>query len=84
MMKIFETYFDAFYAYFSKQKQTNFKNIRAFENLGFVIVSTRENIRLIAKASSWSINIFHIKHSNHQGCRPLLSIKKDFNVGSIL
>ena len=31
-------------------KQSNFKNIRAFENLGFVIMSTRENIRLIARA----------------------------------
>ena len=31
-------------------KQSNFKNIRQFENLDFVIMSTRENIRLIARA----------------------------------
>ena len=32
-------------------KQTNFEIIRAFENLAFLIMSTRENIRLIARAS---------------------------------
>ena len=31
-------------------KQPNFKNIRAIENLVFVIMSTMENIRLIARA----------------------------------
>ena len=32
-------------------KQTNFKSLGLFENLAFVIMSTRENIRLIARAS---------------------------------
>ena len=32
-------------------KQTNFKIIRLFENLAFVIMSSRENLRLIARAS---------------------------------
>ena len=31
-------------------KQANFKNIRTISNLGCVIMSTRENIRLIARA----------------------------------
>ena len=31
-------------------KQSNFKISGQFENLGFVIMSTRENIRLIARA----------------------------------
>ena len=30
-------------------EQTNFKDIGQFENVGFVIMSTRENIRLIAR-----------------------------------
>ena len=32
-------------------KQTNLKFLGLFENLAFVIMSTRENIRLIARAS---------------------------------
>ena len=31
-------------------KQSNLKTLGQFENLGFVIMSTRENIRLIARA----------------------------------
>ena len=39
MIDCFETYFDAFCAYFATETV-----------LGFVIMSTRENIRLIARA----------------------------------
>ena len=51
-MNRFETHFDANYTYYILPKQTNFKITRLFENLAFVIMSTRENIRLIARASS--------------------------------
>ena len=49
MMDRFETYFDAFYAYFYHRNSPILKILGQFENLGFVIVSTRENIRLIAR-----------------------------------
>ena len=49
MMDRLETYFDAFYAYFTTEIVKFFKKIGQFENLGFVIMSTRENIRLIAR-----------------------------------
>ena len=48
-MNRFETYFDAFYAYFTT-KTVFLKTLVQFENLGFVIMSTRENVRLIARA----------------------------------
>ena len=50
-MNRFESYFDAFYAYFT----TETDQLGQFENLGFVIMSTRENIRPIARAplSPW-------------------------------
>ena len=51
MMNRFETYFDVFYAYFTT-KTGQFKTLGQFENLGFVIMSTRENISLIARAPS--------------------------------
>ena len=50
MMNRFETYFVAYYAYFTAE-YTNFKNIRAIWKFVFVIMSTRENIRLIARGS---------------------------------
>ena len=50
MMDRFETYFDAFYAYFTTETVQFLKILGQFENLGFVIMSTRENIRLIARA----------------------------------
>ena len=50
MMDSFETYFDAFYAYFTTEIVQFKKILGQFENLGFVIMSTRENIRLIARA----------------------------------
>ena len=37
-------------------KETNFKSLGLFENLAFVIMSTRENIRLIARASLSTAN----------------------------
>ena len=46
MINRFETYFDANYTYF-----TTLKSLGLFENLAFVIMSTRENIRLIARGS---------------------------------
>ena len=49
MMNRLETYFDAFYAYFTTETLI-LKTLGQFENLGFVIMSTRENIRLIARA----------------------------------
>ena len=42
MMNRFETYFDAFYVNFTK-------TLGQFQNFGFVIMSTRENIRHIAR-----------------------------------
>ena len=50
MMNRFETYFDAFHAYFTTETVQFKKTLGQVENLGFVIMSTRENIRLIAKA----------------------------------
>ena len=47
MMNRLETYFDAFYAYFTTET-VQFQ--KQFENLGFEIMSTRENIRLTARA----------------------------------
>ena len=47
-MDHFETYFDALYAYFTTETVQFKKILEQFENLGFVIMSTRENIRLIA------------------------------------
>ena len=46
MVNRFETYFVAYYAYFTA-KLHQFQ----FENLVFVIMSTRENVRLIARCS---------------------------------
>ena len=50
MMDRFETYFDAFYAYFTTETVQFEKILGQFEDLGFVIMSTRENIRLIPRA----------------------------------
>ena len=50
MMNRFETHFDAFYAYFTTEADPILKTLGQFENLGFVIMSTRENIRLIDRA----------------------------------
>ena len=56
MMNRFETYFDA-NIHIILRKQTNFKSLGIFENLAFVIMSTRENIRLIARASYLCLDI---------------------------
>ena len=51
MMNRFETYFDAFYVNFTTgTDKFKKKTLGQFENQGFVIMSTRENIRLIARA----------------------------------
>ena len=53
MVNHFETYFVAYYAYFTAELHHFFfkKKIGQFENFVFVIMSTRENIRLIARSS---------------------------------
>ena len=51
MMNRFETYFDANYTYYTTQSRRILKSIGLFENVAFVIMSTRENIRLIARAT---------------------------------
>ena len=52
MMSCFETYFDTEYEYFS-EKQPRLKNkeitLGEFENLMFVIMPIRNNVRLIAR-----------------------------------
>ena len=50
MINYFETYFDAYFVYFAA-KSLILKTRVQFENLVFVIMSTRENTRLIARAS---------------------------------
>ena len=58
MMNRFETYFDAYYIYYTTQTDEFLIALGLFENLAFVIMSTRENIRLIARAYlkfKWSI-----------------------------
>ena len=51
MMNRFETYYDANYTYYTTQNRQILKSLGLFENLALVIMSTRENIRLIARAS---------------------------------
>ena len=48
MMNRFETFLDAA-MHILLLKQPLFKTLRQFENLVFVILSTRKNIRLIAR-----------------------------------
>ena len=50
-MNRFETYFVAYCAYFPAELQPILKTLGQFENLVFVIMSTGENIRLIARTS---------------------------------
>ena len=50
----FETYFVAYYAHFTSEPH-HFKTIGQFENLVFVIMSTRENICLIARTFSVTV-----------------------------
>ena len=51
MVNRFETYFAAYYVYFTAILHQVQKTLGQFENLVFVIMSTRENIRLIARCS---------------------------------
>ena len=51
MVNPFETYFVAYYAYFTAELHQILKTLGQFENLVFVILLTRENIRLIARSS---------------------------------
>ena len=51
MMNHFETYFDAYYiCTFNYGNRPLLKTLGQFENFGFVIMSSRENTRLIARA----------------------------------
>ena len=52
MMNRFETFFDAYYAYFNAEPRQFLKALGQLENLVFVIMSTRENTRLIARTPS--------------------------------
>ena len=52
MMNRFETYLYASYTYYTTKTDEFLKSLGLFENLAFVNMSTRENIRLIARASS--------------------------------
>ena len=58
MLNCFETYIDAYFVYFVSNR-TNFKNKMQFENLVFVIMSTREKKHLIARASL-KLSLFQI------------------------
>ena len=51
MVNRFETYFVAYYAYFTAKLHKHLKHKGDFENLVFVIMSTRDYIRLIARTS---------------------------------
>ena len=57
-MDRFEIYFDAFYAFYYRISPI-LKILGQFENLGFVIMPTRENIRLIARAP---LNVSTLSH----------------------
>ena len=76
MVNRLETYFVAYYAYLLLNC-TNFKTLGQFENLVFVIMSTRENIRLIAR-TSWEFartaGIIHIYCSQTVGDIRILKI----------
>ena len=56
MINRFEMYFDANYIYYTTKIDGILKSFGLFENLAFVIMSTRENIRLIARASFYLHN----------------------------
>ena len=51
MVNRFETYFVAYYAYFTAKLHQFKKTLGQFEKLVFVIIPTRENIRVIARRS---------------------------------
>ena len=52
-----ETYFVAYYAYFTAKLHQFKKTLGQFEKLVFVIMQTRENIRLIARSSFQYIHV---------------------------
>ena len=73
MINCFETYFDAYFAYFAAEPHQ-------FENFVFVIMSTRDNTRLIARASLpiliHSCELFHLFLVK-------LKFKARFKIGSV-
>ena len=48
MLKCFETYFDAYFAYFACRTAPILKTREQFENLVFVIMSTRKNLHALS------------------------------------
>ena len=56
MINCFETYFDSYFAYFAAEPHQFLKKRVQLENLVFVVMSTRENTRLIIRAS---LKLFH-------------------------
>ena len=67
-MNRFETPFDANYTYYTTKTRRILKLLELFENLAFVIKSTRENIRLIARASFVSYQPVHNNLSIKYDC----------------
>ena len=51
MMNRFETYLSANYTYYTTKNRRILKSLGLFKYLAFVFMSTRENIRLVARAS---------------------------------
>ena len=62
MTNRFESYVDVFLCIFYYRNSPILKTLGQFENLGFVIMPTRENIRLIARTPLLSRH-FHVIHN---------------------
>ena len=62
MINCFKKYFDAYFAYFAAKPHQILKTKFQFENLVFVIITTRKNTRLIARASLLLIITFYYKY----------------------
>ena len=72
MVNRFETYFVVYYAYFTAELHQFNKTLGQFENLVFVIMSTRENIRLIARSSLLISNVpivLRFGNNEHEYCQ---------------
>ena len=60
MINRFETYFDAYYTYFTTEPHKLLKTLGQFENLVFVTMSTRGNKRLIARTPWSAVPLFSL------------------------
>ena len=56
-VNLVETYFYAYYEYFTTGIDQFLKTFEQFENFAFIIMSTREFIRLIARASLLELSL---------------------------